>query len=403
MGDFNVEKKRSHLDDFSKLPDELIEEILTRLPAEYLCKFSIVCKQWKTLFSSTGFITKKWALAPPNKKPWLVVGAVEENGGYFSAYSWFTRSWKIPCLSLSFLEGKEGPVRVRSRPFHYLGSASGLFLIAGNFTSSTYVCNPLTGKLFILPRMKFINCVESTMRGIVQEGENGYKVVALDNSTRHEQKIVEIYDSTEKSWRVAGILPRNLRFRANGVIGARMAFCQGFLYCLTAHNPEDSIMVFNMRNGASLFVPLPEYIAIGVLSYIQLVTCESRILLVAGMGFPGFQMVEGVDLMGIPRIGMAGEVIMWEFGKEVVPPDWKEIHRRRTILFGSYDCIGMRDCVCFKESNSREIAVYSLTQNSWTFLPTCPTALVTATLTLSSRPSYTALIEFEPRPDMKVQ
>jgi len=50
--------------------------------------------------------------------------------------------------------------------------------------------------------MKFIKCVDSTVRGIVEEGENGYKVVELNDSRCHEQKIVGIYDSVEKAWRI---------------------------------------------------------------------------------------------------------------------------------------------------------------------------------------------------------
>jgi hypothetical protein len=136
--------------------------------------------------------------------------------------------------------------------------------------------------------MNFINCAESTVRGIVQEGQNGYKVVALDYSSRHEQKIVEIYDSAEKAWRVAGFLPRILRFREDDVLGDRMVFCEGFFYCLA----ENELVVFNMRDGTSFFVPLPEYIQTGLLFSIQLVTCGSRILLVAGIALPGFEVIE---------------------------------------------------------------------------------------------------------------
>ena len=66
----------SHL---CELPDDLIEEILPWLPAEYVCKLGTVCKEWDALFSSTRFITTQWADAPPNKKPILLVGAVEYN------------------------------------------------------------------------------------------------------------------------------------------------------------------------------------------------------------------------------------------------------------------------------------------------------------------------------------
>jgi hypothetical protein len=93
MGDFNVEEEK-HLH-FCELPDDLIEEILAWLPVEYLGRFATICKQWNSLFSSTRFITNQWALAPPKKKPWLLVGDVEDSRGYFYAYSSFTLNWKM--------------------------------------------------------------------------------------------------------------------------------------------------------------------------------------------------------------------------------------------------------------------------------------------------------------------
>jgi hypothetical protein len=92
----------SHL---CELPDDLIEEILPWLPAEYVCKLGTVCKEWDALFSSTRFITTQWADAPPNKKPILLVGAVEYNRDCF-AYSSFTRSWKTSRLSLPKIDMK---------------------------------------------------------------------------------------------------------------------------------------------------------------------------------------------------------------------------------------------------------------------------------------------------------
>jgi hypothetical protein len=99
------------------------------------------------------------------------------------------------------------------------------------------------------------------------------------------------------------------------------------------------------------------------------------------------------------RLGIYGNVILWEFDKEAETPNWREIHRRRTTLSDiTCECVGMGDCVYLKERFRRAIEVYSLTQNSWSFLPTFPTAIAT-----DGRPHITVLTKFEPRPDMKVE
>ena len=47
---------------------------------------------------------------------------------------------------------------------------------------------------------------------MTKQGGDGYKVLVMDNSPRPPlPKVIEIYDSAEKAWKVAGDLPRNLR------------------------------------------------------------------------------------------------------------------------------------------------------------------------------------------------
>ena len=91
---------------FDELPDNLIEQILTWLPAEYLCRFLNVNEQWKTIFSSSRFITRQWAEAPPNKNPWVLVGAVDSSRDCW-VYSSFTRDWKRSCFSLPIWREKK--------------------------------------------------------------------------------------------------------------------------------------------------------------------------------------------------------------------------------------------------------------------------------------------------------
>ena len=64
-------KQHSTVD--NELPHDLKETILTWMPVKSMGRFSTVSKQWNTLLSSKKFITTKWAEAPPNREPWLVI------------------------------------------------------------------------------------------------------------------------------------------------------------------------------------------------------------------------------------------------------------------------------------------------------------------------------------------
>lgn len=63
--------------------------------------------------------------------------------------------------------------------------------------------------------------------------------------------IVEVFDSTDKSWRIAGHLPRDV-----WIIKMKMAFSVESFYCLTmamSGNANPNILGFSIRDGYSIF------------------------------------------------------------------------------------------------------------------------------------------------------
>ncbi|ESQ54179.1 hypothetical protein EUTSA_v10027013mg [Eutrema salsugineum] len=57
----------------SDLPSELVEEILSRVPATYLKRFRSICKRWKDLFKDGRFIEKNFGKAPKQSVVLLVM------------------------------------------------------------------------------------------------------------------------------------------------------------------------------------------------------------------------------------------------------------------------------------------------------------------------------------------
>lgn len=387
---------------YEELPVDLIEEILAWLPAEYLCRFATVCQHWKALFSSTFFLRRQWAEVLQNKNPWLVVGAVGNNKIRDCwTYSSFTRSWKNTCLSLSFLEGKEHAT------FRYLGSGAGHLLIQGMFTHSIYVCNPVTAKYLVLPRSENGRIFSTGSIGIVEEGKDEYKVFVVHFSAIYLQEIVEIYDSTNKTWTTAGMLPNHLvTFKEADHMGPGTVFSGGYFYCLMVaaegHGPHITrgIMGFNIVEGTYIFVPLPHshQNQNGVyIHFNQLLHCGSRILFVQGIEIK----VQGD---GQTEIEEKVEVLtIWEFNKDAAT-NWKEMARKPSTvprIFRSFQrretpfgCAAIGDCLYFKKYKEMEVIVYNFSQNSWNFLPNCPPDAVTSDL---------PLFALTPRPDMKLE
>ena len=151
-----------------------------------------------------------------------------------------------------------------------------------------------------------------------------------------------------------------------------------------------------------MFTPFPEFANGNTIDWPnlpvpELLICGSRILL-AGLVGPE-------DLLGVPL-----ELILWEFDKDSNPSSssWKEIARMPPALrevygerkrclysFNSFRSVAVGDYMCFTSGFSVVVAVYNLSEETWSWLAT-PT---------SKRPRiqhHHRLMAFNPRPDMKV-
>lgn len=376
-----------------ELPEDIREQILAALPVDCLCRSRSVCKEWNTLFSSTKFITTRWGQVNPNKKPWLFLCTLNSQMDgcsiESSAYCFFTRTWNT-CVSLSFL--LQGDEKAK-RGAYFSGSAQGLFLL--DIPDGKYVvCNPLTGKFLKLPPMSSIKILMT--KGIVAwnvDNQETYKVVVVGLSRQSNVRIVEIYDSFQKSWVIAGHLPENLD---DFGLSRGIVFSNGFFYYTTLHRAGGmGVLGFSIGEGTSIFTALPE-LGNGNTMWTKLLTCGSRILLAGGRG-----QKRGSSPYTVRKII---DLILWEFDNDSKSSSsWKEIARmpssvcqvfQRNSYFDSFECVGVGDCMCFTSGRCMDIAVYSLSEETWSWLPT-PT-------TIDKFCGYPRIMTFKPRPDMKV-
>jgi len=87
-----------------------------------------------------------------------------------------------------------------------------------------------------------------------------------------------VYDSNDRSWRIAGHLPEENRMGR----GIGMVFCDGSLYCWMSINDDWSIIGFNIRKGTSFSTLLPE-MANEERTFPYLLACGSRPLVTWGI------------------------------------------------------------------------------------------------------------------------
>lgn len=222
--------------------------------------------------------------------------------------------------------------------------------------------------------------------------------------------VVEIYDSTYKSWRIAGHLSKDLQVTGLGMLIGMgmgmtlpMVFCDSSFYCLTVFNRALGVLGFSIRNGAYTFIPLPE-MANEKNPRPYLLACRSRVLVTVGI------IKEGGDLLQ--------EIIIWKLEQGIsssLPSSssssWKEIARMPPSLCGRVNmihsfvdwpfshCIGTGDYAGFiflGHMREMEVVVYNIRENTWSWLPSCP---------LNDDQGYvraTRAMAFEPRPGTRV-
>eukprot|EP01018_Ginkgo_biloba_P037795 Gb_31805 [translate_table: standard] len=357
-----------------ELPEHLMERVMECLPLERFFRLRIVCKQWNRLFSDKHFI-RIWTEAA-RRQPWLIL-CMPKTQMRCLFYSFSTQTWRT--VSLSFL-----PERCT---INYKGSAAGLLLVDIPASSSLedscvkrYVCNPLNGTWFSLPPMLSITGVMA--RGIVPgKDTESYKVVVVGKSKKNFV-VAEVYNSTAKSWKVAGKLPEGWLIIRN----EEMVFCNGFLFCMTVH---DGIMAYDVEEERWALVPMP--VADSHNIWPRLLACGCSLVMAAAM----------------EEDNVVKDVVIWELPldqKAIGDSQWREIGKmprtlceefQRSSCSNWFECVGVGDYVCFRAHGSVEVLVCNITQRSWDWLPKFPAT--------HGNCKYLRVrsLAWEPRPDMR--
>ena len=218
-------------------------------------------------------------------------------------------------------------------------------------------------------------------------------------------EIVEIYDSREESWRIAGHLPKHVRIKC----GSEIVFCGGFFYVSAVnrqHPRAEGVVGFSLQDGNSFFVPLPELPELADYREVRpcLFVCGSRLLMAGFVVQPGLAKRE-VIIWEIQKMGAVGSSSSTAW-KEItrIPPHLLKDFKTSLLSIKLLEFKGVGNYVCIRASDADlQVLTYNLTDNSWNWLPTCPMIqYFQKTRAKTYCPLVTEMYSFEPRLDMKL-
>ncbi|KAK4259404.1 hypothetical protein QN277_005742 [Acacia crassicarpa] len=225
------------------LPQEIIPNILKRLPVKSLLRFQCVCKQWKNLIIAPSFIANHLHHSTHHNPSLL--------------FQWSGSNKRLP-VDLHLVDCKKQVHEVQNIPFdsvhvRIIGSCNGLLCVqcTSNRVHSLFLWNPATRKI----RQVHNNVHDFEGRIYVGYGfspiVNDYKILrAYVPEDEDEVNRVEVYSLSTQRWRkikFGNLEGVNLNYETLNANGA-----------MFWHDMEEDLVVsFDIASDAFTLIPMP--------------------------------------------------------------------------------------------------------------------------------------------------
>ncbi|WCJ28838.1 F-box and associated interaction domains-containing protein [Euphorbia peplus] len=260
------------------LPDEIVREILVRLPVKSLLRFKTVCKYWYSIISCTEFVKEHLKLARAaryNQRDTFICLCIPDN---YESY---------PCVL--YIEDSNGTTHARE--FDFLQK---LFYGHENKLSVTF-CNSCDGLMCFQfdrdDRILIWNPAFPNEYKVIQSSSVFKSVVIGIDPTSNEYKIIqvpmfskidvdyisiEIYSLKSSSWRSKRISKRNSTFHMICVTYANNGV---YWACLDDEERPNSIIYFDLAGESLDYMNLPSKCFV----HIALINYKDSIAIVGGI------------------------------------------------------------------------------------------------------------------------
>ncbi|KAJ9186831.1 hypothetical protein P3X46_002360 [Hevea brasiliensis] len=333
---------------WSRLPEELLDLVLSLLPLKTFLNLRSTCKHFRSLIFSPIFMSKHSSSGSPFSSFLLL-----SHPQFFHRYSLYDSvigTWRNLTLSLSFLLPSSSAAG-SSQSCSLLSSSNGLLCFSLPTSCSFLVCNFLAKSSKVIEFPSFPFAFESLT---FVSTPFGYKIFVL--CSKFSSISAFIYDSRFNSWQkfdnLEPILSDNCH--QEGV------FFNGSLYFTT---PEPfSIVCLDMESGKwkRFSNELPEE-----LTFVRLVSDGKGNLYLIG---------------GIGRNGISKMMKLWELGDGgnwVEAESLPEMMCRKfvSVCYHNYEhvyCFWHQGMICVCCYTWPEILYYKVSRKTWHWLPKCP-------------------------------
>ncbi|WMV57392.1 hypothetical protein MTR67_050777 [Solanum verrucosum] len=234
-------------------PEEIIVDILIRLPVPSLLRFKCASKFWKTIISDQYFKVKHYNYAKNNKKI-LITGLsqIPEAGTHISYY----------CSSLSSSQPLQNlccPSNHKPCNYIILCCCDGLALLCCR-RGDHLLWNPSTNESVQLPNHEITSLFGSTYGLGYDSISDDYKILRVEHMVNGRGRPSKILALKSGSWRKIGNHPRGFR---NKIIPCKnsLPFVRGAFHWLSKDSLLKYIMIsFNISNEVYGEISLPEEI-----------------------------------------------------------------------------------------------------------------------------------------------
>ncbi|XP_019708708.1 F-box protein At5g49610 [Elaeis guineensis] len=328
------------------LPDDVVLQILARLPIKSLFRFKSVCKLWRRLPSEKHFIDLYFQTSA--KDPTLLI-EIPDSIHLSSHLVSIDRFREVTTLSLDFLNDR---VKIRA-------SCHGLLCCASLRNRGVYyVCNPMTREVRVLPRTRerpFTRCqpeYEATLVGLAFDPFSWRFHVVLAGFHRHfgyrpqDQLVCQVFDSRNNAWsRSISCLYEEFTHMNR----SQVVFSSNSLHWLT--HSCTYVLAFDLKGGVWGKIWLPDEVLLsrngsriylleldGLVSVVQISGVWMSVWVLRDHGTEQWSLVDKVHLRCINGytasvfpICQSRDVIFMATQKKVLMYDrngkmWKEIH-----------------------------------------------------------------------------
>ncbi|CAB4294076.1 unnamed protein product [Prunus armeniaca] len=240
------------------IPEEILIDILLRLPVKSLVRFMCVCKSWSNLIESSSFIGRHLNRNVKNHGLTFLVGLECTEVKPKIRHSIFSNeTFKATCLDMG--------------GFGLYGSSNGLVCLSCkslDLDCPVTICNPSIMKFVRLPVTNVSCPPKYQYRCVLTFGFNSrlndYKVVRLVTFTRGKKcNEVEVYSLSTNSWKSIGVIPPwiySLGWHSGHAVS------DGIAYWIMGQGEDDSFHLVSFDTGSEVFeqVLLPEAIVEGL-------------------------------------------------------------------------------------------------------------------------------------------